>query len=701
MNNHESSSDEDEANTLLYGSNELASERLDKHLFKVNPSEDQSVLRPGNATEDNVSQITDNRSILISKHNTSKQNGKKYARQTCEGAYCDEESHNKVAIEYQKSSRKSSERSRQEKNEFHLKISFKEKPPNDTVVNMNKHERLLKSSQVVVSTSTTSLSTHHSQSKNSRESTLDKDFPRKKWNIFLIILTLSLQAFQIDFMMQLSQRNFDQIKSIYTSHDDIILLFLDISPMIGMVISLLIAPYVLKRWRRKILLFTPISSIIAIIVQALSIIIKNPPADIILLCVGRFIQGLSCGLVMGATYRSVEEYVPNWVLAPYFAGFLALNSTLSTGLHYLGTAYRDSITKWKWAIYLFSPAILISFSFIGLQQFVKFETPLSDIAKKGKSFNDFDILPINRLIYKDTNSPDSYQEIQKHQKESTSCQVNQQKYEASQRKINRNAVISLILLALFQQASGVPIIMQNLQQIKVAGGINFQFMNYVQIFSFLCRGLTILPYEFIKDFRRKNYMIIGSFFTIIFMFLLRESSDWWIQLFLGLLIGQYLAIQDPIILLYSLETSVNWVYCIVEVFKLLIMIGSTILIRLQPSWIKDKLKIFQICSVIISLIGIIFIMKKWINDTTFLTHKQKKEGVFDWDPRTRPPKGLQRHSEEKRYRSLAPNQEFDVKANDEVVNHISNTKSGQASTTIPQTTNSVSIKPTKLKQLKK
>ena len=161
-------------------------------------------------------------------------------------------------------------------------------------------------------------------------------------------------------MMQLNSRNETQLSVLYERR-----LYVELSPMVGLLLSYNMAPYVMLKWRRRVLVFAPLLSVIAILVQA-------SDTEFSLLAAGRFLQSMVCGIVTVVTYRSVEEYVPNWMLAPYFTLFLALNSALSTMLYLLGNLYLPTgeielkSDTWSWRLYLLSPAILVGISFIGL-----------------------------------------------------------------------------------------------------------------------------------------------------------------------------------------------------------------------------------------------------------------------------------------------------------------------------------------------
>ncbi|TNV72339.1 hypothetical protein FGO68_gene6341 [Halteria grandinella] len=194
-----------------------------------------------------------------------------------------------------------------------------------------------------------------------------------------------------------------------------------------------------------------------------------------------------------------------------------------------------------------------------------------------------------------------------------------------------------------------------------------------------------------KDFRRISYMVLGSAISLISMLLLMSSSsEESIEAFLAVLIGQYLAVQEPINQLYLLETSVNWVFCTVESVKIVIEI-ALILTFPQETIDNDQLKNYQISFVLLSVIGLIFIMSRWINDTTFLTHKQKKEGVFDWNTKTMPPKILQKHSEESRISSLVPVQGSEsLKENQGSQEWWNNPKRSNDTQAFPNVTNSKS-----------
>lgn len=109
------------------------------------------------------------------------------------------------------------------------------------------------------SKSTSSLNTHYSQTNNNRLCTLDKNYARNDHVMLAIVLILSMQAFQADFLLQLRLRHEKLIQALYglkknngyeDGEDWLPYTLIDASPIFGMIMSMMIAPKLLVKGRR-------------------------------------------------------------------------------------------------------------------------------------------------------------------------------------------------------------------------------------------------------------------------------------------------------------------------------------------------------------------------------------------------------------------------------------------------------------------
>lgn len=132
----------------------------------------------------------------------------------------------------------------------------------------------------------------------------------------------------------------------------------------------------------------------------------------------------------------------------------------------------------------------------------------------------------------------------------------------------------------------------------------------------------------IKAIRRRYYLVAGCLIAGVCNLMLpgMDSLSGRCALILLILI-QSSSIQEPANILFQIETSVNKVYGVVGSALMAIKIGLAFGV---PALIEGGYwKYLIYANGIVSILGIVFILI-FIQDTTFLTDKYKKELVFDY-----------------------------------------------------------------------